>query len=224
MYKGILYKATSPSNKIYYGISTKSLENRKKKHYLNTFKGKFSLPFNNAIRKYGIDNFIWEVIEDYSFDSKQDLISLLYKREIYWIARDETIKKENGYNVSPGGSGSDIFSMLSPERQQEVRNTITRGLKKKWEEEEYRAKVVKSRNTKAYKEKQSKNAKKQWKDPDIRGKSLKSFREKIWDNPERNEKIRNSLKNQKKYKCPYCGGEYAKGNYNRWHGERCRSK
>lgn len=223
MFNGIIYRATSPSKKMYYGMTLKTLDGRKSRHLKNTING-FTLPFNNAIRKYGIDNLKWKIIEEYSNVSKPNLISLLYEREIYWIAKDNTTNKEKGYNVSPGGAGSDIFSMLSPERQKEVRNTISTGLKKKWKNEEYRTKVVKSRNTKSYKDNQSENAKKQWKNLEIRDKSLKAFKEKIWNNPERNEKIKNSLKNQKKYKCPYCSVEYTKGNYNRWHGEKCKLK
>jgi group I intron endonuclease len=222
-FKGIIYRATSPPGKMYYGMTLHVLEKRKLKHFQNTESG-FTLPFNNAIRKYGIDNFLWEVVEKYEDDDKIKLINLLYDREIYWIAKDDTTNKENGYNISRGGSGSDIFSQLSPERQQEVRDTITSGLKKKWKDEEYRAKMIAHRSTDEYKKLKSDQAKKQWKNPETREKSMKSFRKNIWDNPERNEKIRQSLKNQPKYKCPYCGGEYTRGNYNRWHGENCKYK
>jgi group I intron endonuclease len=223
LFKGIIYRVTSPSNKIYYGMSLKSLEHRRKKHLQNMLNG-FTLPFHNALRKYGIENFKWEIIEKYQSKNKKELILLLYEREILYIAKDNTTNKKFGYNVSPGGSGSDIFSMLSKERQQEVRNIISSGVKKKWKDEKYRAKVIKSRNTKEYKELKSKQSKEQWKDPTVRQKSLDSFKEKIWNNSDRNEKIRNSLKNQKKFKCPYCNNEYTRGNYNRWHGERCRFK
>ena len=126
LFKGIIYRVTSPSNKIYYGMSLKSLEHRRKKHLQNMLNG-FTLPFHNALRKYGIENFKWEIIEKYQSKNKKELILLLYEREILYIAKDNTTNKKFGYNVSPGGSGSDIFSMLSKERQQEVRNIISSG-------------------------------------------------------------------------------------------------
>jgi len=50
MFNRIIYCATSPSNKKYYGMTSKSLEERKAKHISNMMSGS-SLLFYNALRK-----------------------------------------------------------------------------------------------------------------------------------------------------------------------------
>lgn len=222
IFNGLIYCATSPSNKKYYGMTLKSLKERKDKHILNMLGGS-KLLFYNALRKYGPENFKWELIEKYSLENKKELIFLLYEREIFWIAKDKTYKKEFGYNISYGGSGSDIYNNLSDERKLEIRKIISDGVKNKWKEETYRAKLMNLRNTPEYHEKQSNHAKNQWENPIIRAKSIKSFRTEIWDNPERNKKISDKLKAKPKEKCKYCGFETNNAaNMKRWHNENCK--
>jgi predicted GIY-YIG superfamily endonuclease len=56
--KGLVYKATNTvDSKIYIGITTKTIEERKKDHLKKSKKGK-SYPFQIAIATYGIDAFI----------------------------------------------------------------------------------------------------------------------------------------------------------------------
>ena len=52
-------------------------------------------PLYNAIRKYGVENFSFEVIEECSKEK-------LNEREIYWIKKYDSF--HNGYNLTPGGS------------------------------------------------------------------------------------------------------------------------
>ena len=59
---GLVYKATSPSGKIYMGITITSLKERKRLHIKETNSGS-RLPFHAAIRKYGADNILWEIID-----------------------------------------------------------------------------------------------------------------------------------------------------------------
>ena len=49
------------------------------------------------MRKYGIENFSFEVIEECSLEQ-------LNEREVYWIAYYNSFNKEKGYNMTPGGS------------------------------------------------------------------------------------------------------------------------
>ena len=49
-----------------------------------------------AMRKYGIENFSFEVIEEC-------LPEELNEREIYWIDYYDSFNKEKGYNMTPGG-------------------------------------------------------------------------------------------------------------------------
>lgn len=62
---GIIYKATSKtSGKIYIGQTTTSLNNRISNHkHKALYNIDLKNHFHNAIRKYGIDDFIWEVID-----------------------------------------------------------------------------------------------------------------------------------------------------------------
>jgi group I intron endonuclease len=224
MYKGIIYVAISPSGKKYYGMSLKSLEKRIAGHVKRMIDGNH-LKFYNALRKYGPENFIRNVIEEYEDSDKMKLKFLLYEREIYWIEKDKTYLPEFGYNISHGGTGSDIYNSLSDERKIEVKKTISDSVKQKWKDEEYRAKLIKARRTPEYHEKQSKNSKKQWENPEKRAKYIKIFRKEIWDNPERNKKISDKLKNRPKQKCKYCGFETNNAsNMKRWHNENCKYK
>ena len=52
-------------------------------------------PLYNAIRKYGVENFSFEIIEECSKEK-------LNEREIYWIKKYDSF--HNGYNLTPGGS------------------------------------------------------------------------------------------------------------------------
>lgn len=224
MYKGIIYCAISPSNKKYYGMSIKSLEKRIAGHVKRMKEGSH-LKFYNALRKYGPENFEWLVIEEHEKDNKLDLITYLYEREVYFIEKDKTYLDEFGYNISHGGSGSDIYNSLSDERKLEVRKIISNGVKKKWKDEEYRAKLIKTRNTDDYLKNLGKRSEKMWKNPELRNKMLTSFEDKIWHNPDRNKKVSDSLKNRPKEKCKYCGFETNNAScMKRWHNENCKHR
>lgn len=54
-------------------------------------------PLYKAIRKYGIENFNFDIIEECSADE-------LNEREKYWISYYNSYG-ENGYNLTPGGDG-----------------------------------------------------------------------------------------------------------------------
>jgi len=57
-----------------------------------------------AVKKYGCDNFIKEVIEECS--SKEELD----EREIYWIEFYDSTNRNVGYNITKGGGGGDTFT------------------------------------------------------------------------------------------------------------------
>lgn len=88
--EGIIYKYTNKINgKVYIG-QTIDEEKRKSEHRRCTN----DCLFHRAIKKYGWDNFEYEVIE--RVDSEK-----LNEREIYWISEYNSC--EFGYNVSIGG-------------------------------------------------------------------------------------------------------------------------
>lgn len=91
----IIYKVTNKeSEEVYVGITTKSLQERKKDHLKKSKKGK-SYAFQNAIATYGADAFIWEQI-DTSVTTDE-----LAKKEKEYIL--EYNSKEEGYNSDSGG-------------------------------------------------------------------------------------------------------------------------
>jgi len=95
----IVYKAISPSKKIYIGITSKSLNERI--YYHNNYSKnnkKSNRHFSNAINKYGIENIKFEII-DYA-TSWEELCEL----EKYWIGYYDSYN--NGYNMTLGGEGS----------------------------------------------------------------------------------------------------------------------
>lgn len=86
-----IYKTTNLiNNKIYVGKCQ-----TKKKDYLGS-----GVVLNRAIKKYGKENFINEIIEDNINDKKT-----LNEREIYWIELYHARDKDIGYNISKGGDG-----------------------------------------------------------------------------------------------------------------------
>ena len=99
---GYIYKITNLVNqKCYIGQTTKPLKERWKKHQKDaTTKNRrcYDYPLYRAIRKYGIDNFTIEIIEECD-------ILLLNEREIYWIKEFNSMSKK-GYNQTLGGSGN----------------------------------------------------------------------------------------------------------------------
>jgi len=99
----IIYKAVSPSDKIYIGITSKKSIKRIAAHYTASLKPKNQYPFARSIRKYGIENIKWFII-DYA-NSPEEMKEL----EKYWIQKLNTYvynKNNNGYNITIGGDGN----------------------------------------------------------------------------------------------------------------------
>lgn len=87
-----IYKITNKINgKVYIGQSV-DIGRRWRQH----MTAKDDIYFHKAIQKYGVDNFIWEVIEK----CKK---SELDERESYWIEYYDSFNK--GYNCTKGGEG-----------------------------------------------------------------------------------------------------------------------
>lgn len=111
-----IYKFTNKINgKIYIG-QTNNIENRKRNHKSEAFNKKsngYFLPFHSAIRKYGWDNFKFEIIEELPDEMGRDYLN---EREIFFITYYKSLKTENGYNITKGGEGCSR-SKLSFEEQ-----------------------------------------------------------------------------------------------------------
>lgn len=104
---GYIYKITNTENgKIYIGQTRKRVETRWTNHVACATNPKhkdYTIPFHNAIRKYGRGAFQVDTIEE--CDN-----SLLNDREIYWIAQFQSCDKYKGYNLSFGGLGQSKYS------------------------------------------------------------------------------------------------------------------
>ena len=114
---GVIYKATCMiSGKSYIG-QTNNFEKRKAQH----LRSKDNYPFHCAIRKYGEDNFIWEILEECE-------ISNLNEREIYWIDQYDTYN--NGYNCTLGGDNADALNNWRKNNPEQVKQQALAALEK----------------------------------------------------------------------------------------------
>jgi len=104
-----IYKTTNKiSGKIYIGKSQV-----KNNNYLGS-----GLYLKRALKKYGKENFIREIIED---NIKDPII--LCEKEIYWIEKLNSRNPKTGYNISKGGDGH------SAKHSKETKNSLS--IKKK---------------------------------------------------------------------------------------------
>lgn len=98
---GYIYKITCrPTNKIYIGKTQTTIQERWKEHCRVAFlpsHGDYNFPFHRAIRKYGVENFLVEKIDETDDNEK------LKEKEKYWINFYNSYN--NGYNATLGGDG-----------------------------------------------------------------------------------------------------------------------
>jgi group I intron endonuclease len=129
----VIYKIKNKINgKIYIGQTIQDLDKRIESHLKESRSNKTDRPFLNAIKKYGIENFEWEIIDE------AKTLDELDEKEIYWIDNYNSLVP-NGYNVLGGGQKRMIVS-------EEFCKRISNGLKnsEKWQ---------KTLNSEEYKEK-----------------------------------------------------------------------
>lgn len=101
-----IYKFTNKTNgKVYIG-QTNNIEKRKRGHKSESFNPNangYNLPFHCAIRKYGWENFDFEILEEIVDDFSYEYVN---EREIYFIQKFDSQKNSNkGYNITYGGQG-----------------------------------------------------------------------------------------------------------------------
>ena len=107
--KGIIYKLTSPSGRSYVGLTKQSLEQRLHRHKSEVR----ARPISNAIKKYGLDSFVVEILHE----CHHACLGALEQLE---IARHNTIVP-NGYNQTIGGERS----MLGYRHTDEARSKMS---------------------------------------------------------------------------------------------------
>ena len=95
---GIIYKATNLiNNKCYIGQTINSLNRRRSSHLLAARKEADKLYFHKAIKKYGEDNFQWEIIDQ--ANNKEELNEM----ERFYISEYSSNDPRYGYNMTSGG-------------------------------------------------------------------------------------------------------------------------
>jgi group I intron endonuclease len=110
--KGIIYKITSPSGKVYVGQTIKKFNDRISQH-----KSEYSncTLVKRAIDKYK-DQMKYEIIEE------NILLEQLDEREIYWIKELNSLAP-NGYNCNSGG---DAQRNLAQETRNKIRDRMNK--------------------------------------------------------------------------------------------------
>lgn len=97
-----IYKITNTVNqKVYIGKTMHSINKRWKEHCRDYKKEKLQRPIYVAMRKYGIENFQIEQLEEVPNEK-------LNEREKFWIEYYSSFK--NGYNATLGGDGKPFLN------------------------------------------------------------------------------------------------------------------
>lgn len=111
----IVYKITNKiNNKSYVGMSSRSLEARWNSH-LSAVRQNSTFRFHSAIRKYGVDSWIKEVI----FTTEDILEARKYEEK--YISENNLTNIKYGYNAKPGGCGGWI---VPPEKYESWKNKM----------------------------------------------------------------------------------------------------
>lgn len=115
-----IYKITNlTNNKVYIGQSV-LIEKRWNKHQTAGFNPnghEYEYPLYRAIRKYGLNNFSFEVIEECSRE-------VLDERESYWIDNFQSNNPAFGYNQTAGGQSQVHFNKLNYVSLQEIKDLL----------------------------------------------------------------------------------------------------
>ncbi len=80
------------------------------------------LLLTKAINKYGIKNFISEIIE---YCTKENV----NEKEIFWIKELNSTNKNIGYNIHFGGQGGNTYGSLSPYKKEKFKENVSKALK-----------------------------------------------------------------------------------------------
>lgn len=117
----IVYKITNiVNNKVYIGWTSKTLEERWNEHKCDALRKRDNRKFYNAIRKYGVDAWIYEILKENieSTDAKNQEIEFIKLFDSY----------TNGYNSTRGGDGNNGIIMSAESNQR--RSVALKGIKK----------------------------------------------------------------------------------------------
>lgn len=108
------------NNKIYIGQSV-CIEKRWEQHRTKCFNpnnDQYNGYFYRSIRKYGLENFSFFVLEECSKE-------VLNEKEIYWISYYDSSNPEKGYNLTLGGSNAATYCpKLNKEKADQIKSFL----------------------------------------------------------------------------------------------------
>ena len=84
----------------------------------------YNAPFHRAIRKYGIENFEVKILKE-----NLQTQCLLNFYESYYIDKFNSLAKDNGYNISSGGSNGNPYAGKTDEEMKECRKRMSEAQK-----------------------------------------------------------------------------------------------
>lgn len=99
-----IYKATSPSGKVYVGKTYLPLKTRIHAHSHDALVRNKPWAFSSAIRKYGPENIAYEIVHDNVLSYRE--INYLEK---YYILKFKSSDSAYGYNLTEGGDGGQLL-------------------------------------------------------------------------------------------------------------------
>jgi group I intron endonuclease len=112
----VIYKVTNKINQKKYIGYTKNFRERKNRHKDSALKRNSPFVFHQAIRKYGWDNFKWEIIYE-SWDAEHCLTIM----EPYFINEYNSFG-EHGYNMNKGGQKGMLGLKRKPLTEEQKKN------------------------------------------------------------------------------------------------------
>lgn len=129
---GVVYCATNRINgKRYVGRCRHTMQSRRSAHIRSALGGARQA-FSFAIRKYGADSFVWEVL----FENSRDVVLGIVEQQ---FIQDFGCQVPNGYNMTPGGDGG--FSFVGRQHSEETRRKISVGNQGKKRSAEFKQQV-----------------------------------------------------------------------------------
>lgn len=103
------------NNKIYIGQTKQTLYKRIHRHLSDALSGRSNVHFHRAIRKYGKENFEWNILQTIPDNCNEALNAA----ERWWIEYYDSYNY--GYNSTTGGSNQYTFN-LSENAKNKIRN------------------------------------------------------------------------------------------------------
>lgn len=115
--RGVIYKYTSPSGKVYIGQTCR--ERKRKLEFLTHKRYTRGSFIEEARKKYGPENFKYEVLFEIESDSKEDIVKALDYWEEYYISEFKSTDRQFGYNMMKG-STCNVGIVLSKESRERM--------------------------------------------------------------------------------------------------------